>query len=232
MSVVVVLFLFDEQAFQQAVRPVMADFVPGSRMSAVVTLLRRAAEGSSAETAGDAQAGLQRILREMEKDRAGRAEGEDPPTVYQLYSGRAHPGLEDAKQKARYVLEELEGESLPQNTHSWLTWMATKALVENYCIPWSRVSEPVFQMSGSAGESYILEHGENAGTLQIGGEVVQLGDWNLLLLGRSEAEAWAAKLRRWGPPTAARQRADYERLLALFDEASKPGGLRLAVAAE
>ncbi|SRR6266567_2397460 len=229
MSVVFVLFLFDEQAFEQLVRPAIADFVPGSS-AGVVDLLRRATEGTDPGAAApDTNAGYDRIFDELRADAQGRPRNRERPSSYEVYSGRAHPGIEDARESARFLLEELRGSSFPPNTRSALVWSATRALVDNYCIPWSRFREPMFRMTGSAGESYLLEHGESPDALLSGGKDLELAkNWDVHVLLPSEARAWAERLSGWGPPIPVRKRADYDRLLALFDEASKGQGLRLA----
>ncbi len=193
MSVVFVLFLFDEQAFEQLVRPAIADFVPGSS-AGVVDLLRRATEGTDPGAAApDTNAGYDRIFDELRADAQGRPRNRERPSSYEVYSGRAHPGIEDARESA------------------------------------SRFREPMFRMTGSAGESYLLEHGESPDALLSGGKDLELAkNWDVHVLLPSEARAWAERLSGWGPPIPVRKRADYDRLLALFDEASKGQGLRLA----
>ena len=234
MSLVTVLFLFDETAFEELVRPAIADFVPGRREGAAMELLHRAA-GTTAHgsAASDPKAGYDRIVDELEADAQGRPRDPDGPSQYEMLSGRAHPALDDARESARFLLEELQESSFSPKTSAYLVWRATRALVDNYCVPWSRLREPVFRMTASAVESYLLEHGEYPGALLSGGEHRELAKhWDVQVLLPAQARAWAERLRGWGPPSKKRERADYERLLVLFDEASKEHGMRLAVTAE
>lgn len=234
MSLVIVLFLFDETAFEQVVRPAIADFVPGRRTGSAMDLLRRAAgAGHPGSAASRMKAGYDRIAAELEADGQGRRRDPGGPSLHELFSGRAHPALDDARESARFLLEELEESSFSPKTSAHLVWSATRRLVDNYCIPWSRFKEPVFRMTGSAGESYLVEHGEEPGELLLGGNSLELAkNWDIQVLSPAEARAWAAKLRAWGPPDGKWERADHERLLVLFDEGSKEHGLRLAVTAD
>lgn len=210
MSVALVYFLLDEVVLDQAVRPAIEAFVSREQSAIARTLLRGAVEGAPSREHGGS-------LRSM--------------------TG-AHLDQREALRYSRDVLAEMdEAERGGRPSSSQLAPMVAWALMQSVCIPWASSDSPTFRWDRTPLRGYLREHGIE------GWELIESSEYRTLapgfvigVMSVAEARAWAKRLRELGPPAGAgdgatQARGDYERLLALFDVASREGRVRLALRA-